>query len=149
MNPKRIMLVEDNPDDELLTLRALQKINVLSGANEIVVARDGVEALDYLHDRDEDVSSEILARLPQLILLDLKLPKVDGLQVLSKIRANPRTERVPVVVLTSSDEEKDISRSYDYGANSYIRKPIDFSQFIDTIGQLGMYWLLLNEVPKN
>lgn len=143
MQNKVVLLVEDNPDDEALTLRALNRHNL---ANEIVVARDGQEALDYLFcegqysDRDASV-------VPQLILLDLKLPKVDGLQVLKELRANEKTKRVPVVVLTSSNQQQDMIRSYDLGANSYVRKPVDFEQFLEAARQLGMYWLMLNEVP--
>jgi len=141
---KTILLVEDNPDDEALTLRALRRNHI---ANEVVVAHDGVEALDYLfatgryegRDRHEQ---------PQLVLLDLKLPKVDGLEVLKRMRAEDLTRRVPVVVLTSSSEERDIVDSYDFGANSYVRKPVDFEQFMEAVRQLGMYWLLLNEVPQ-
>ncbi len=140
---KVILLVEDNPDDEMLAMRALKKSNI---ANSIVVARDGVEALDYLfgtggyEGRDTSV-------LPQIVLLDLKLPKVDGLEVLRRIRADSRTRRLPVAVLTSSKEERDVISSYDLGANSYIRKPVDFDQFAESIKQLGMYWLVLNEPP--
>jgi two-component system response regulator len=136
-----ILLVEDNPKDEELTLRALRKSNVL---NPIVVARDGVEALDYLFargayvDRDQSV-------LPQLVLLDLKLPKVDGLEVLKALRGNEFTKLLPVVVLTSSVEEQDLIRSYSLGANSYVRKPVDFAQFMEAVRQLGLYWLVLNE----
>ncbi|HHH13995.1 MAG TPA: response regulator [Thiolapillus brandeum] len=143
MNRKVLLLVEDNPDDEMLTIRALKKHNL---ANEIVVARDGQEALDYLFGEGEYEARDE-EELPQVILLDLKLPKVDGLQVLERIRANPRTRAVPVVVLTSSNEEQDIIRSYDLGANSYVRKPVDFEQFVEAARQLGLYWLVLNEVP--
>jgi len=143
MNRKILLLVEDNPDDEMLTIRALKKHNL---ANEIVVARDGQEALDYLFGEGEYEARDE-EELPQVILLDLKLPKVDGLQVLERIRANPRTRAVPVVVLTSSNEEQDIIRSYDLGANSYVRKPVDFEQFVEAARQLGLYWLVLNEVP--
>lgn len=141
MNNKVILLVEDNPSDEALTLRALQKCNM---ANEVVVARDGVEALDYLFGmgkydgRDTTIS-------PQLILLDLKMPKLDGLQVLKSLRADERTKRLPVVVFTSSSEQEDMLKSYDCGANSYVRKPVDFEQFAEVTRQLGMYWLLLNQ----
>lgn len=140
---KVILLVEDNADDEMLAMRALKKSNI---ANSIVVARDGVEALDYLfgtgcyEGRDTGV-------LPQIVLLDLKLPKIDGLEVLRRIRADSRTKRLPVAVLTSSKEECDVIASYDLGANSYIRKPVDFDQFAESIRQLGMYWLVLNEPP--
>ena len=138
-----ILLVEDNPDDEALTLRALKRNNIM---NEVVVARDGVEALDYLlgtgaHEgRDTEV-------MPQVVLLDLKLPRVDGLGVLQRMRANDRTKLVPVVVLTSSKEQQDLLDSCSLGANSYIRKPVDFTQFMDSVKQLGMYWLVLNEAP--
>ena len=143
MKDKIILLVEDNPDDELLTLRALERSNVL---NRIVVARDGVEALDYLFGRGAYASRDITI-LPQLILLDLKLPKLDGLEVLQQIRADPRTRLLPVVILTSSDEERDIVASYQLGANSYIRKPVDFGQFTQAVQQLGLYWLVLNQNP--
>jgi len=143
MNRKILLLVEDNPDDEMLTIRALKKHNLV---NEVVVARDGQEALDYLFGEGE-YEARGGEELPQVILLDLKLPKVDGLQVLERIRANPRTRAVPVVVLTSSNEERDIIRSYDLGANSYVRKPVDFEQFVEAARQLGLYWLVLNEVP--
>lgn len=143
MDDKIILLVEDNPDDELLTLRALGKSNIL---NKVVVARNGAEALDYLFatgayaDRDVNVQ-------PTVVLLDLKLPKVDGLEVLRRIRADERTELLPVVILTSSKEEQDLIASYSLGANSYVRKPVDFDQFAQAVRQLGLYWLLLNEVP--
>jgi two-component system response regulator len=142
MQQKILLLVEDNPDDEALTLRALKKHNL---ANQIDVVRDGQEALDYLFGlgnyQDRDINE-----LPQVILLDLKLPKLNGLQVLERLRAEPSTSHVPVVVLTSSDDEKDIMRSYGLGANSYVRKPVDFEQFIEAARQLGLYWLVLNEV---
>ena len=134
-----ILLVEDNPMDEELTRRALVKCNVL---NPVVVARDGVEALDYLFARG---MSRDQATMPQLILLDLKLPKVDGLEVLKALRANEFTKLLPVVILTSSVEEQDIIRSYSLGANSYVRKPVDFAQFTEAVRQLGLYWLVLNE----
>jgi len=143
MQQKTLLLVEDNPDDEALTLRALKKHNL---ANDIVVARDGQEALDYLFAQGA-YSSRDINQLPQVVLLDLKLPKIDGLEVLEQIRANPVTRNVPVVILTSSNEEQDILRSYDLGANSYVRKPVDFAQFIEAARQLGMFWLVLNEVP--
>ena len=141
---KVILLVEDNPDDEVLTRRALKKNNI---GNEVVVARDGAEALDYLfgtgayEGRDTNV-------MPQVVLLDLKLPKVDGLEVLRRLRAGEHTKLLPVVVLTSSREQQDLVDSYDYGANSYIRKPVDFAQFVEAVRQLGLYWLVLNEVPQ-
>lgn len=143
MSPKLIMLVEDNPDDEALTLRALKKNNI---SNEIVVAHDGVEALDFLFctgthaGRDPDI-------MPQVILLDLKLPKIDGLEVLRQLRENQITQLLPVVILTSSKEEQDLINGYSLGANSYIRKPVDFAQFTEAIRQLGLYWLVLNEMP--
>lgn len=143
MKRKTLLLVEDNPDDELLTVRALRKHNL---ANEIVVARDGQQALDYLFGEGE-YEGRPPEELPQVILLDLKLPKVDGLQVLERIRADERTRSIPVVVLTSSNEERDILRSYDLGANSYVRKPVNFEQFLEAARQLGLYWLVLNEVP--
>lgn len=132
----RILLVEDNADDELLTVRALKSRNV---ANEIDIARDGEEAVARLQDEE--------APLPQLVLLDLKLPKVDGLEVLAAIRENPRTQNLPVVILTSSNEESDLVQGYALGANSYIRKPVEFESFIDAVERLGMYWLVLNEPP--
>jgi CheY-like chemotaxis protein len=136
MAAQLIVLVEDNPDDQALTLRALKKQNI---ANEIVVLNDGVEALDYLLAEDKV--------LPDLVLLDLKLPKVDGLQVLRRLRSEPRTQLLPVVVLTSSDEDRDVIEGYRLGANSYIRKPVDFNQFSEAVRQLGLYWLVLNQAP--
>jgi len=144
MAQKSILLVEDNPDDEVLTLRALRKSKI---ANEIVVARDGVEALDYLFCTGMYAGRDPL-ELPQVVLLDLKLPKIDGLEVLQRIRADERTRMLPVVILTSSKEEPDMASAYTRGANSYVRKPVDFNQFVDAIGQLGLYWLVLNEVPS-
>lgn len=145
MKDRIILLVEDSPDDVDLTLRALKKSNVL---NEVVVVRDGAEALDYLFaagtysGRDSTV-------MPEVVLLDLKLPKVDGLEVLRQIRADERTKLLPVVILTSSNEQRDVVESYKLGANSYIRKPVDFDQFIESVRQLGLYWLVLNEsVPR-
>ncbi|HTJ58476.1 MAG TPA: response regulator [Devosiaceae bacterium] len=140
---KPILLVEDNPDDEMLTLRAFRKNQIL---NEIVVARDGVEALDYLFATGPHAGLDE-SRLPQVILLDLKLPRVDGLEVLRRIRTDDRTRLLPVVVLTSSKEEQDLVESYRLGANSYVRKPVNFDQFMEAARQLGMYWLLLNEAP--
>jgi CheY-like chemotaxis protein len=143
MPQKSILLVEDNPDDEELTLRAFRKNNIL---NEIVVARDGEEALQMLVGTDANPQRS-LKQLPAVILLDLKLPKVDGLQILKIIRSNPSTLLIPVIVLTSSKEERDVLKSYALGCNSYVRKPVDFSQFLESIRQLGLYWLVLNEAP--
>jgi two-component system response regulator len=143
MDKKVILLVEDNPRDEVLTLRALKKNNIL---NEVVVAHDGVEAIDYLFGTGIYAGRD-LDSIPELILLDLKLPKVDGLQVLERIRAGEHTRRLPVVVFTSSSEDEDMIRSYDLGANSYVRKPVEFEQFLEATRQLGMYWLVLNEPP--
>lgn len=141
MPDKIILLVEDNPDDEKLAVRALKKNNVL---NDVAVARDGVEAVEYLFGAGREKRT-----MPALVLLDLKLPKMDGLEVLRRIRADERTKRLPVVVLTSSKEEQDLIQSYDLGANSYIRKPVDFTQFTEAVRQLGLYWLVLNEgAPK-
>jgi len=142
MRDKVILLVEDNPRDEALTLRALQRSKIV---NEVVVARDGVEALDYLFGIGKYAGRDATI-IPQLILLDLKLPKVDGLQVLKSLRADERTKRVPVVVFTSSSEQEDMIKVYDQGANSYVRKPVDFEQFADATRRLGIYWLLLNQV---
>jgi two-component system, response regulator len=142
MDCKVILLVEDNPRDEALTLRALKKSNI---CNDVVVARDGVEALEYLFGAGEYAGPETHG-MPQLILLDLKLPKADGLRVLQKIRATERTKRLPVVVFTSSSEEEDLINSYNLGANSYVRKPVDFDQFLEATRQLGLYWLVLNLV---
>ena len=142
MHKRHILLVEDDPDHEALTVRALKKARVL---NEILVARDGAQALDMLFGRNGSPEPP----LPALVLLDLKLPKVDGLEVLQRMRADPRMRVVPVVVLTSSDDESDIASSYKLGANSYVCKPVDFSQFMEATRQLGMYWLALNEAPQN
>jgi CheY-like chemotaxis protein len=141
MGDKVILLVEDNPDDEKLTVRALKKNNI---ANEVAVARDGVEALDYLFGTGAHAGRD-RHTLPALILLDLKLPKIDGQEVLRRIRADERTRRLPVVILTSSMEEQDLMKGYNSGANSYIRKPVDFTQFTEVVRQLGLYWLVMNE----
>ncbi|MCF6338186.1 MAG: response regulator [Gammaproteobacteria bacterium] len=143
MSDNVILLVEDNPDDEALTLRALKKNNIL---NEVIVAHDGEEALEYLfgtgkyEGRDTNIQ-------PQVILLDLQLPKINGLEVLKRLRADKRTMLQPVVILTTSSEEMDVIASYENGANSYTRKPVDFNQFIEAVKQLGLYWLVLNEAP--
>jgi CheY-like chemotaxis protein len=143
MNNHVILLVEDNPDDEALTLRALEKNKI---TNEVVVAHDGVQALDYVFGtgayagRDTSLS-------PQIILLDLKLPKVDGIEVLRRLRGDPRTKLTPVVILTSSNEEQDLLAGYGFGANSYVRKPVDFDQFAEAVRYLGLYWLVLNQPP--
>jgi CheY-like chemotaxis protein len=142
-NNKVILLVEDNPDDEALAIRALKRHHI---GNEIVVARDGVEALEYLFCTGKYIDRDI-ANKPSVVLLDLKLPRIDGLEVLRRVRADPRTQFLPVVVLTTSSEEGDILDSYSLGCNSYIRKPVDFLQFSEAIRQLGMYWLLMNESP--
>ena len=143
MNAKTILLVEDNADDELLTLRALKKNNI---QNEVVIARDGREALDYLFGVGDHASQPPHA-LPEVVLLDLKLPKLDGLEVLRQLRAHERTKLLPVVILTSSNEEQDRVTGYGLGANSYVRKPVDFNQFTEAARQLGLYWLVLNEPP--
>jgi len=162
MDDRVILLVEDSPDDVELTLRAFRKSNV---ANQIHVARDGVEALEYLHGpmATDDLSapsatvegapdgqpSQARGELPQLVLLDLKLPRLEGLEVLKRIRAHERTKYLPVVILTSSIEEQDLVRGYGNGANSYIRKPVHFEEFLEAVRQLGIYWLLLNQAPPN
>ncbi len=138
-----ILLVEDNPDDEALTLRAFRKNNL---GNEVVVARDGAEALDYLFGTGTHAHRDVTT-LPQIVILDLKLPKIDGLEVLRRMRAAPQTKLLPVVILTSSNEERDRLDGYGLGANSYVRKPVDFAEFVDAVRQLGLYWLLLNERP--
>jgi two-component system, response regulator len=138
---RMILLVEDNPDDEALTRRALAKNNI---QNDVLVAHDGAEALDYLFGTGPHAGRAIS---PEVILLDLKLPKIDGLEVLRRIRADERTRLLPVVILTSSREERDVISGYGLGANSYIRKPVDFGQFVEAVRQLGLYWLVLNEPP--
>jgi two-component system response regulator len=143
MKDKIILLVEDNPDDETLTLRALKKNNI---SNQVIVARDGAEALDFLFGTGEH-SGRDMNLMPQVVLLDLKLPKIDGMEVLRQVRANEGTKLLPVVILTSSDEEQDRLKGYGLGANSYVRKPVDFNQFIEAVRQLGLYWLVLNEQP--
>lgn len=143
MKTKIILLAEDNPDDVQLTLRALKKSNIL---NEVVVAQDGVEALDYLSGTGKYAGRDTNI-LPQVILLDLKMPRMDGLEVLHRIRRDERTKLLPVVVLTTSSEDRDRVESYKLGANSYIRKPVDFNQFAEAVRQLGLYWLVLNEAP--
>ena len=136
-----ILLVEDNPADEALTMRALKKANI---ANNVVIARDGAEAVDYLTSLGPDGAAR---KLPQLVLLDLKLPKLDGHEVLKRIRANARTQLLPVVILTTSVEDQDRLDGYRLGANGYVRKPVDFAEFAETVTQLGLYWLVLNERP--
>jgi two-component system response regulator len=143
MQNKIILLVEDNADDELLTLRALKKNNI---SNEVVVARNGVEALDYLFGSGAYAGRNSYA-MPQVVLLDLKLPKLDGLEVLRRVRSDERTKLLPIVILTSSNEEVDRINGYGLGANSYVRKPVDFNQFSEAARQLGLYWLVLNEAP--
>jgi two-component system response regulator len=140
-----VLFVEDNKRDEMLTLRAFKKSNF---ANEIVVARNGVEALDYIFGTGE-YSGRDTAGLPQMVLLDLKMPKMDGMEVLRRVRADERTKLLPIVIFTSSSEQEDIIKSYELGANSYVRKPVDFEQFAETTRQLGMYWLCLNETTPN
>ena len=143
MNSRLILLIDDNPSDVELTKRALEKRHI---NNQLLVAEDGKEALDYLFAEGVHAGRDV-TDLPTLVLLDLKLPKLDGLQVLRRIRADPRTKRLPVVILTSSSEEQDLAAGYDLGANSYIRKPVDFAQFAEAIEYLGLYWLVLNEPP--
>ena len=142
---KMILLVEDNADDEELTLRALRKANIV---NDVVVARDGQEALDFLLATGKHAGRNTLI-MPGVVLLDLKLPKLNGIDVLQRMRADPRTKLVPVVVLTSSSEDEDMLKSYESGANSYVRKPVEFAAFSDAVTHLGMYWLLLNQIPPN
>jgi len=143
VNSKSILLVEDNPDDEALALRAFKKSAI---SNPIVVARDGAEALDYLYAQGQYANRED-KELPAVVLLDLKLPKIDGLEVLARIRENALTKHLPVVILTSSKHEEDLVNGYNLGANSYVRKPVDFNEFVQAVGHLGLYWLLLNELP--
>jgi two-component system, response regulator len=143
MNNKVILLVEDNPDDEALTVRALKKNKIVNG---VIVARDGVQALDYLFGEGPHAGRDT-KDLPQVVLLDLKLPKLDGLGVLRRLRADDRTKLLPVVILTSSNEEQDRINGYGLGANSYVRKPVDFDAFVSATAQLGLYWLVLNEPP--
>jgi len=138
VNPGKILLVEDNPDDVTLTMRALKSHNI---TNDVVVAQDGVEAIDYLF------GAKAKADLPAVVLLDLKLPKINGMEVLQRIRSEERTRLLPVVILTSSDEERDIIDGYSLGANSYVRKPVDFVEFTKAAQQLGLYWLLMNRAP--
>ncbi len=146
MKEKAILLVEDNPDDIALTIRAFRKSNIM---NDIVQAHDGSEALDYLFGRGQYTGRD-LDVMPTLILLDLKMPKVDGLEVLRQLRANERTRLLPVVILTTSKEDQDIIDGYALGANSYVRKPVDFNQFVEAVRQLGLYWFVLNEpLPRN
>jgi two-component system, response regulator len=140
MTKKVILVVEDNKRDEALTLRALKKNNLV---NEVIVARDGVEALDYFFGEERDSCI-----MPQLVLLDLKLPKIDGLGVLQRLRGDARTKHLPVVVFTSSSEDEDMIKSYHLGANSYVRKPVRFEQFIEATKQVGLYWFMVNEVPE-
>ncbi len=143
MNTQPILLVEDNEDDAALALRAFKKSHIV---NEIVHTHDGVEALDYLYGTG-DFEGRDISQMPSVVLLDLKLPKIDGLEVLKRIRAHDSTRLLPVVVLTSSKEEQDLVQSYNLGANSYVRKPVDFNEFVPAVAQLGVYWLLLNESP--
>jgi two-component system response regulator len=143
MNQKAILLIEDNSSDVDLTIRAFEKSHI---SNPVVIARDGKEALDYLWGEGAHTGRDV-SDVPAVTLLDLKLPKVPGLEVLRRIRADTRTRRLPVVILTSSEEEQDLAASYDLGANSYIRKPVDFNQFVEAIGHLGLYWRVWNEPP--
>jgi two-component system response regulator len=143
MNVKMILLVEDNPDDEELTIRILKKYNIM---NDIVVVRDGSEAIEYLYGKGKYLGRD-LNIMPVIILLDIKLPKISGLEVLKRIRSDEKTKLLPVVILTSSDEERDLIESYKLGANSYVRKSVNFSQFQKAVQQLALYWLLLNNVP--
>jgi two-component system response regulator len=144
MSQDVILLVEDNPDDVELTLRAFKKNGI---ANKMVIARDGVEALDYLFHTGTHTNDDA-RETPRIILLDLKLPKMNGLQVLERLRADERTALIPVVILTSSKEEQDLVSGYKSGANSYVKKPVDFNQFVEAVRQIGLYWLLINEAPR-
>lgn len=144
MNFKTILLVEDNPQDEMLILRALRKVNL---ANQVDVARDGQQAVDYMF-REGEFAGRAGPALPTVVLLDIGLPRLSGLEVLERLRADPRTRLVPVVILTSSDEERDRLRSYEGGANSFVRKPLDFAEFAETVAGLGVYWLAMNEAPQ-
>jgi two-component system response regulator len=141
MMKKTILLVEDNANDEFLTIRALKKYNV---ANDVAITRDGVEALDYIFGTGTYAGRDV-KELPVVMLLDLKLPKIDGLEVLRRVRADERTKLIPVVILTSSNEERDVINGYKLGTNSYVQKPVDFTAFVDAVGQLGVYWFMLNE----
>ncbi len=141
MKDEIILLVEDNPDDEALTLRALKQNQIM---NQVVVAHDGVEALNYLFAEGAHVGRDT-QEMPHVVLLDLKLPKLDGFEVLRRIRSDPRTRRLPVVILTTSKEDQDLIKGYDIGANSYVRKPVEFGEFVTAVKQLGLYWLLLNQ----
>lgn len=145
MSEQTILLVEDNPDDEALTLHAMDSNQI---RNPVVVVRDGVEALDYLFGTGIHAGRDVSA-LPTVVLLDLKLPRIDGLEVLRRLRADPRTRLLPVVILTSSNEDEDRLKGYALGANSYVRKPVDFDEFVRAAGQLGLYWLLLNAPPPS
>lgn len=144
LQSKVVLLVEDNPDDVELTLRAFRKYNIM---NEVVVASDGAEALDYLFGKGKYAGRD-MSNLPEVVLLDLKLPKVDGLEVLQRLRADERTKHLPVIILTSSNEERDLINGYKLGANSYVQKPVEFTQFSEAVGRLGIYWLLLNKSPR-
>ncbi len=143
MTDKTLLLVEDNLQDELLTLRALRRANVV---NHIVVARDGQQALDYLF-REGEFAGRDGSELPTVVLLDIGLPRLSGLEVLERLRADPRTRLLPVVILTSSDEERDRLKSYEIGANSFVKKPVDFAEFAEVVARLGVYWLATNEIP--
>lgn len=140
---KVVLLVEDNPDDVELALRAFKKYKIM---NDVIVVNDGTEALDYLFGKGKYAGRD-MSKLPEVVLLDLKLPKVDGLEVLQRLRADERTKYLPVVILTSSNEELDVMNGYKFGANSYVQKPVDFTQFSEAVGRLGIYWLLLNKSP--